>query len=60
MNLAHDVNSGGFFNQQLRESKHHQLLETFCFSPPKFAGDRFTKVSGGISSISFDRRNWSL
>ena len=57
MNLAPDVNSGSFFNQQARQSKRYQALETYSFSPPKFAGEHLIKLGGGISYAIFDGRN---
>ena len=59
MNLAPDVNSGSFFNQQDRRSKRYQALEVYSFSPPNFAGEHFMKVGGGINYITFDGRNTS-
>lgn len=59
MNLAPDVNSGSFFNQQDRRSKRYQALEVYNFSPPNFAGEHFMKVGGGINYITFDGRNTS-
>jgi outer membrane receptor protein involved in Fe transport len=59
MNLAPDVNSGSFFNQQARQSRRYQALETYSFSPPKFAGEHFIKLGGGISYATFDGRNAS-
>src|SRR5258707_10596925 len=59
MNLAPNVNSGNFFNQQARKSKRYQALEVYSFSPPKFAGEHFMKVGGGINYITFDGRNTS-
>jgi outer membrane receptor for ferrienterochelin and colicin len=59
MNLAPDVNSGSFFNQQARQSRRYQALEIYSFSPPKFAGEHFIKLGGGISYATFDGRNTS-
>ena len=59
MNLAPDVNSGSFFNQQDRRSKRYQALEVYSFSPPNFAGEHFMKVGGGINYITFDGSNTS-
>jgi hypothetical protein len=59
MNLAPDVNSGSFFNQQDRRSKRYQALEVYSFSPPNFAGEHFMKVGGGINYITFDGQNTS-
>ena len=59
MNLAPDVNSGSFFNQQARQSRRYQALETYSFSLPKFAGEHFIKLGGGISYATFDGRNTS-
>ncbi|HET9710750.1 MAG TPA: hypothetical protein VFP64_02675, partial [Pyrinomonadaceae bacterium] len=59
MNLAPDVNSGSFFNQQDRRSKRYQALEVYNFSPPNFAGEHFMKVGGGINYITFDGHNTS-
>jgi outer membrane receptor for ferrienterochelin and colicin len=59
MNFAPNVNSGNFFNQQARQSKRYQALEVYSFTPPKFAGEHFMKVSGGINYITFDGRNTS-
>jgi outer membrane receptor for ferrienterochelin and colicin len=57
MNFAPNVNSGNFFNQQYRKSKRYQALEVYSFSPPKFAGEHFMKVGGGINYITFAGRN---
>ena len=57
MNFAPNVNSGNFFNQQARKSRRYQALEVFSFSPPKFVGEHFMKVGGGINYITFDGRN---
>src|SRR5258705_8913449 len=57
MNLAPNVNSGNFFNQQARKSKRYQALEVYSFSPPKVAGEHFMKVGAGIHYITFDGRN---
>ena len=59
MDLAPDIDSGSFFNQQGRQSKRYQALETYSFSPPKFAGEHFIKLGGGISYATFDGRNTS-
>src|SRR4030095_2465237 len=59
MNLAPDVNSGSFFNQQARQSRRYQALEIYSFSPPKFAGEHFIKLGGGISYATFVGRNTS-
>lgn len=59
MNLAPDVNSGSFFNQQDRRSKRYQALEVYSFSPPNFAGEHFMKVGGGINYITFEGSNTS-
>lgn len=59
MNLAPDVNSGSFFNQQDRRSKRYQALEIYSFNPPNFAGEHFMKAGGGINYITFYGRNTS-
>jgi len=59
MNFAPNVNSGNFFNQQARRSKRYQALEVYSFTPPKFAGEHFMKIGGGINYITFDGRNTS-
>jgi hypothetical protein len=59
MNFAPNVNSGNFFNQQSRKSKRYQALEVYSFSPPKFAGEHFMKVGGGVNYVTFDGRNTS-
>jgi outer membrane receptor for ferrienterochelin and colicin len=59
MNFAPNVNSGNFFNQQARKSKRYQALEVYSFTPPKFAGEHFMKVGGGINYVTFDGRNTS-
>ena len=59
MNFGANVNSGNFFNQQARKSRRYQALEVYSFSPPKFAGEHFVKVAGGINYITFDGRNES-
>lgn len=59
MNLAPDVNSGNFFNQQTRRSRRYQAQEIYSFSPPNFAGEHFMKVGGGVSYITFDGSNRS-
>jgi hypothetical protein len=59
MNLAPDVNSGNFFNQQTRRSKRYQAQEIYSFSPPNFAGEHFMKVGAGVSYITFDGSNRS-
>src|SRR5258705_1330194 len=59
MNFAPDVNSGNFFNQQARKSKRYQALEVYSFSPPRFVGEHFMKVGGGINYITFAGRNTS-
>jgi len=59
MNFAPNVNSGNFFNQQSRKSKRYQALELYSFSPPKFLGEHFMKVGGGINYITFNGRNTS-
>ena len=59
MDLAPDINSGSFFNQQARQSRRYQALETYSFTPPKFAGEHFIKLGGGISYATLDGRNTS-
>lgn len=59
MNLAPDVNSGSFFNQQDRRSKRYQALEVYSICPPNFAGEHFMKVGGGINYITFEGQNIS-
>jgi hypothetical protein len=59
MNFAPNVNSGNFFNQQARKSKRYQVLEVYSFNPPKFVGEHFMKVAGGINYVTFDGRNTS-
>jgi hypothetical protein len=59
MNFAPNVNSGNFFNQQSRNSKRYQALEVYSFSPPKFLGEHFMKVGGGINYVTFDGLNTS-
>ena len=59
MNLAPDVNSGNFFNEQERRSKRYQALEVYSFSPPNFTGEHLMKVGGGVSYLTFDGRNTS-
>ena len=59
MNFAPNVNSGNFFNQQSRKSKRYQALEVYSFTPPKFVGEHFMKVGGGINYVTFDGRNTS-
>ncbi len=59
MNLAPDVNSGNFFNTQARRSKRYQAQELYSFSGPRFAGEHFMKLGGGISYMTFDGRNTS-
>src|SRR5258706_241660 len=59
MNFAPDQNSGSFFNQQARRSKHYQALETYSFEGPNFAGTHLMKVGGGVSYVTFDGRNTS-
>ena len=59
MNLAPDVNSGNFFNQQNRRSMRYQAQELYSFSPPNFAGEHFMKIGGGVSYITFDGSNRS-
>ena len=59
MNFAPDGNSGNFFNQQARQSKRYQALETYSFEGPSFAGTHLMKVGGGVSYVTFDGRNTS-
>jgi len=59
MNLAPDVNSGSFFNQQSRESRRYEALGTYSFSPPNFAGSHLMKLGGGISHITYNGSNIS-
>jgi hypothetical protein len=59
MNFAPDENSGNFFNQQARQSKRYQALETYSFEGPNFAGTHLMKVGGGVSYVTFDGRNTS-
>ena len=59
MNFAPDGNSGTFFNQQTRQSKRYQALETYSFEGPNFAGTHLMKVDGGVSYVTFDGRNTS-
>ena len=59
MNFAPDGNSGNFFNQQARQSKRYQALETYSFEGPNFAGTHLMKVGGGVSYVTFDGRNTS-
>src|SRR5258706_13386142 len=59
MNFAPDGNSGNFFNQQARQSKRYQALETYSFEGPNFAGTHLMKVGGGGSYVTFDGRNTS-
>src|SRR5258706_824843 len=59
MNFAPDGNSGNFFNQQTRQSKRYQALETYSFEGPNFAGTHLMKVGGGVSYVTFDGRNTS-
>jgi carboxypeptidase family protein/TonB-dependent receptor-like protein len=59
MNFAPDGNSGNFFNQQARQSKRYQALETYSFEGPNFAGAHLMKVGGGVSYVTFDGRNTS-
>jgi hypothetical protein len=59
MNFAPNVNSGNFFNQQTRKSKRYQVLEVYSFTPPKFVGEHFMRVGGGINYVTFDGRNTS-
>src|SRR5262249_26735887 len=49
MNLAPDVNFGNFFNTQARSSKRYQAQELYSFRAPRFAGEHFMKLGGGIS-----------
>jgi outer membrane receptor protein involved in Fe transport len=59
MNFAPNANSGNFFNQQTRQSKRYQALETYSFEGPNFAGTHSVKVGGGVSYETFDGRNTS-
>jgi len=59
MNFAPNVNSGSFFNQQTRRSKRYQALEVYSFTPPKFVGEHFIKIGGGINYVTFNGRNTS-
>jgi outer membrane receptor for ferrienterochelin and colicin len=59
MNLAPNVNSGNFFNQQSRQSKRYQANEVYSFSPPDFAGPHLMKLGGGFSYVTFNGRNTS-
>jgi hypothetical protein len=59
MSFAPDGNSGNFFNQQARQSKRYQALETYSFEGPNFAGTHLMKVGGGVSYVTFDGRNTS-
>ncbi|HXD31503.1 MAG TPA: carboxypeptidase regulatory-like domain-containing protein [Pyrinomonadaceae bacterium] len=59
LNYAPDQNSGSFFNQQARRSKRYQVLETYSFDGPSFAGSHFIKVGAGISHVTFNGRNTS-
>jgi carboxypeptidase family protein len=59
MNLAPNVNSGNFFNQQSRQSKRYQASEIYSFSPPDFAGTHLMKLGGGFSYVTFNGTNTS-
>lgn len=59
MNLAPDVNSGSFFNQQSRESRRYEALGTYSFSPPNFAGEHLMKLGGGLSYVTYNGSNIS-
>jgi Carboxypeptidase regulatory-like domain len=59
MNLAPNVNSGNFFNQQARQSKRYQASEIYSFTPPEFAGTHSMKLGGGFSYITFTGSNTS-
>ena len=59
MNLAPDVNSGSFFNQQSRESRRYEALGTYSFSPPDLAGSHMMKLGGGLSRVTYNGSNLS-
>jgi len=59
MDFAPNMNSGNFFNQQARRSKQYEVREVYSFTPPKFFGDHFMSVGGGLNYITFDGRNTS-
>lgn len=59
MNLAPNVNSGNFFNQQSRDSKRYQVSEVYSFSPPDLAGSHLMKLGGGLSYVTFNGSNTS-
>jgi hypothetical protein len=51
MDFAPNMNSGNFFNQQARRSKQYEVREVYSFTPPKFFGDHFMSVGGGLNYI---------
>jgi hypothetical protein len=59
MNLAPEINSGSFFNQQHRNTNRYEALETFSFSPADFLGSHSMKVGGGFNYSDYDGRNRS-
>jgi hypothetical protein len=59
MNLAPNVNSGNFFNQQARQSKRFQAGEIYSFSPADFSGSHLMKLGGGLSYVTFSGSNTS-
>src|SRR5215831_506589 len=59
MNLAPEVNSGSFFNQQQRDTNRYEMLETFSFTPPDFLGAHSMKVGGGFNYSDYDGSNRS-
>ena len=59
MNLAPNVNSGNFFNQQSRDSKRYQASEVYSFSPSDFVGSHLMKLGGGFSYATFNGKNTS-
>src|SRR5258706_1149532 len=59
MNFAPDGNSGNFFNQQARQSKRYQALETYSFEGPDFAGTHLMEVGRRGRYTTLDARNTS-
>jgi hypothetical protein len=59
MDLAPNVNSGNFFNHQVRRSKRYQALETYSFSPPNLTSSHSIKLGGGVSYLTFEGHNTS-
>jgi Carboxypeptidase regulatory-like domain/TonB dependent receptor len=59
MNLAPNVNSGNFFNSQVRKSTRYEALEVYSFTPPRFLGSHSMKAGAGFNLNTYDGSNTS-